>query len=203
MSNTFEITSADLEQLPLRSIVALGYLSVRRVRGDFVVPSYVPNPRRFHKAVDTDLAYVRQFADGHPIDLKFALQRTRAAFDAEQAGHDIIYGHGPYAGLGPVSLQHASPETRRAAVVAEAVGTLAAAVYHFSFSVLSGVDLGAVKSIGFPVDQKGWAANGVKWTMEALAKCEPSRAEYDRLLQAARSSSSAYPALGEPVNLEI
>ncbi len=202
MAINLEITTAELEQLPLRSIVALGYLSVRHVRSDFVVPSHVPNPRRFHKAVDKDLAYVRQFASGHRIDLTFALLHTRASFDAEQAGHDIIYGHGPHAGLGPVSLQHASPETRRAAVVAEAVGTLAAVVYHFSFSVLSDVEPVAVSSIGFPVDQNGWAANGVRWTMEALAKCEPSQTDYDRLLQAARGSST-YPALGEPVNLEV
>ena len=197
-----DITRFELEQLPLRSIVALGYFTVHRVRCDFVVPPHVPNPRKFHKAVDKDIEYIREFATGHPIDLKFALRQTRVSFNAEQAGHDIIYGYGLYAGLGPISVQHATPETRRAAVIAEAIGTMSAAVYHFSFSVLSDIDPEAVRSVGFQVGQDGWAASGVRWTIEALAKCEPSRRDYDRLLNAA-SSQRGYPALGESVNLEL
>src|SRR6516162_5298675 len=105
------IAALDLEQLPLRSIVALGYLSLRRARGDFVVPAHVPNPKKFHKAVDKDLDYVREFVIGQPIDLKFALRRMRTRFNAGQAGHDIIYSYGQYAGLGPLSVEHTTPET--------------------------------------------------------------------------------------------
>src|SRR5262245_32373884 len=94
-------TRAELEQLPVRSIVALGYLAVWRARHEFVVPAYVPNPRKFHRAVDKDLEFAREFVTGQVIDLAFARRHTRAGFDAAQAGHDIIYAHARLRFAGP------------------------------------------------------------------------------------------------------
>jgi hypothetical protein len=196
-----DLTKEQLERLPLRCIVALGYLAVRRVRGDFIVPAHVPNPRSLHKAVDKALEIAREFTADCVVDVKFALRAAQLADRAEQAGHDIIYGYGPYAGLGPVSVEHATQETRRAAVIADAAGATCAAVYHFSFSVLSEIDPRAVESIGFAVDQCAWAANGVRWTMETLMKCEPSLEDYARLLGVCDGKSHS-PALGDPIRLE-
>jgi hypothetical protein len=63
---TFNVTRAELEQLTLRSVVAFGYPAVRRVRHEFVVPQYVPNARRFHRAVDADLRFGGEEWAGRP-----------------------------------------------------------------------------------------------------------------------------------------
>ena len=103
--------------------------------------------------------------------------------------------------MGPISVEHATPKTRRAAVIGDGAATICAAVCHFSFSVLSEIDPQAVESLGFTVDPCGWAANGIRWTMEALMKCEPSLEDYARLLKVCDSKSRS-PALGNPINLE-
>jgi hypothetical protein len=199
-------TRAELEQLPLRSVVAFGYLAVRRVRHLFLVPAYVPNPRKFHRAVDNDLEYAREFASGQTINVAFALRRMRVGYDGAQAGHDIIYAHGPFAFRGQIALENAASETRRAATVAKAANHVSAAVYHFSFSVLSEIDPEAVRSVNFgvssaewsPVNRDGWADNGFRWLLKALENAAPSKLDYERLLDCA--CGARYPALGEPID---
>jgi hypothetical protein len=174
---------------------------LRRVPHEFIVPACVPRPRKFHNALDEALEAARDFTGARKLDVKFAMRAGQLSDAAEQAGHDIIYAHGPFAFCGHEALEHTTVETRRAKSIADTAGLLLAAVYHFSFSALSQECPQAVLSFGFQVGQVGWAQSGLHWILEMQKVCSASRPEYEKLLAAAQGAH--FPQLGEPVAAEF
>jgi hypothetical protein len=193
-------TRGELERLPLRAIVALGFRAVQGVRPLFVLPAQTRKTRKYCAALDKALLIACEFAAGKEIDGRYALRAFLGYERAEQAAHDMIYSEGPHAFTAD-AFRCAEDSTLKGAAIARAGAQLALAACRFTLATADQAELVPwITQMGPVPPRHESLADGIERMLHVLRDAPVNHNEYQKLLSL---GVVPFPELGEPVDPTI